>query len=226
MKYVITRWYEFSVYLAALAVLVLGLGASHWNTQQVALLLSFVFIQLHFFEEFGLPGGFAWGAIKVELGKVDDDVSKWSLNQLSAFFGNQWFAVAVYLLPLFGPSWSWAVLAVFIFAYAEALMHFVMFNVGLKRWYNPGTVTTVGLVIISTWYLLQAVPEGIFSWWDALIAIAWCALNYVIAFRSPITRRLNARTEYAFSRADVMKGKRYMDKFPGSPERLYGFSGE
>lgn len=222
MKKSILHWYEYAVFIAGAITLILGIG--NWNQQQTALLLGLIIIHLHFFEEFGLPGGFAWGGIKVEKGKVADDVATWPLNQLSSLWGNEWFAITVYLLPLFTPKWHWTVLAALVFAYAELLMHVVVFNIGLKSWYNPGTVTALfGLTVVSTWYLWTAVPTGLFSWWDLVIAIVWIGFNYWMAFRSPITYKLNAYVEYRFSKEDVMKAKAYMNKFPGASETLFNF---
>lgn len=86
----------------------------------------------------------------VELKSVETDTSKWDLNHLSAFFGNQWFAVIVYLLPIFCPNIPFLTLAVMIFAFAELAMHLFFFNLSLKKWYNPGLLTTlVGLVPVS-----------------------------------------------------------------------------
>lgn len=113
-----------------------------------------LFIQLHFFEEFGFPGGFPLITMLVELKSVETDTSKWDLNHLSAFFGNQWFAVIVYLLPIFCPNIPFLTLAVMIFAFAELAMHLFFFNLSLKKWYNPGLLTTlVGLVPVSVYYL-------------------------------------------------------------------------
>lgn len=64
MEYIIRRWYLFSVYIAGVFALILGIG--NWDQQSSALLLGMIFINVHFFEEFGLPGGFAWGGLKVE----------------------------------------------------------------------------------------------------------------------------------------------------------------
>ncbi|HGK7178791.1 TPA: HXXEE domain-containing protein [Streptococcus agalactiae] len=90
----------------------------------------------------------------VELKSVETDTSKWYLNHLSAFFGNQWFAVIVYLLPIFCPNIPFLTLAVMIFAFAELAMHLFFFNLSLKKWYNPGLLTTlVGLVPVSVYYL-------------------------------------------------------------------------
>lgn len=223
MEYVVRHWYEFAVYIAGIFAVVLGLG--YWNFQQKVLLLGLILIHLHFFEEFGLPGGFAWGGLKVEQGNVNNDISQWPLNQLCSWWGNEWFALAVYLLPLFTSHWHWTVLAAVIFAYVETLMHAVVFNIGLKSWYNPGTFTAVcGLAVVSTWYLIKIIPTGLFKWWDLIIAIIWIGFNYWMAFKSPICKKLNANKKYTFSKKDVMKATPYMKKFPGSTENLKNFA--
>ncbi|WP_283205875.1 HXXEE domain-containing protein, partial [Streptococcus agalactiae] len=39
-------------------------------------------------------------------------------------------------------------------AFAELAMHLFFFNLSLKKWYNPGLLTTlVGLVPVSVYYL-------------------------------------------------------------------------
>ena len=114
MRKLIQNWYQLAVYLAGGYALLLGLGS--WTVQQRALLMGLILLHLHFFEEFGFPGGFAWLGIRVEMWAVPPVVADWPLNQLSAFFGNEWFALVVYLLPLLCPWWHWLVLAALVFA--------------------------------------------------------------------------------------------------------------
>lgn len=211
MERIVRHWYELVVYIAGVYVLILGIGK--WSLQQTTLLLGLILIHLHFFEEFGFPGGFAWGGIKVEKGRVSDDVSVWPLNQLSALWGNEWFAILVYLLPLFIPQWHWLALAAIIFAYAELIMHWVIFNLGLHSWHNPGNFTALLLSALAIWYLWQAVPMKIFNWEDLIIAIFWIAFNYWMAFRSSIFKWFNSHTKYTFSYDDVAKATPYMTKF-------------
>ncbi|MFC0379417.1 HXXEE domain-containing protein [Levilactobacillus acidifarinae] len=201
------------MFIAAAVAMILAMGT--WTLEQRVLLIGLALIHVHFFEEFGFPGGFIWGGLKVELHHVDADVRKWPLNQLSSWWGNEWFAVAVYLLPLFTPRWHWAVLAAVVFAYLEFVMHVIVFNLGLHSWYNPGLVSAVGgLTVVSTWYLMQVVPTHYFNWLDLLMALAWIGINYWLAFKSPICRMLTAQTRYRFSKQDIQKAQRYIDRFP------------
>lgn len=214
MKNKIMHWYEYIPFIAAFYALILGIG--QWNSEQKALLLILVFIHMHFYEEFGYPGGFAWGGIKVEMRKVNQNVSKWQLNQVSALFGNIYFAIIVCLSPLFLLQIHWLVLASIIFSFIELLMHMFCFNIGLKSWYNPGLITAICLSIVSIWYLNQYLWR--FNWLDLILALVWIAFNYWISFRSPIFQYFNNKKQYTFSKVDLEKSKRYMAKFGKKPE--------
>lgn len=208
---IIKNWYLISVYIASLFALALVLG--DWNYTQKTLLGSMIFIQLHFFEEFGFPGGFPWLGMKVEMKMLEDDPKKWPLNNASAFWGNQWFAVAVYLLPLFLPQVKFLTLAVIIFGLIELIGHLIVFNVAIKSWYNPGSFTSLfGLAPISIVYFSKILSTGLYSWLDLVIAIIWIVFNYFIAFRSPIYNALGKKSQYAFSDDEVNRA-RYMKKF-------------
>lgn len=210
MRNFIMKWYDLMPFVAGVYAIVLGIG--HWSLEGRALLLGLVLIHLHFFEEFGYPGGFAWGGLKIEMRTVRTNVADWQLNQLSALFGNLWFALLVYLPPLFLMKMHWLVLAAIIFADVELLMHLLVFNIGLRTWYNPGLGTAVLLALVSTWFLASQTAIH-FSWLDLMIAIGWIILNYWLGFRSPLFQHFNNMKNYTFSRADVTKSSRYMAKF-------------
>lgn len=209
---IIKNWYYISVYIAGFLALTLALG--DWPIREKMLLGGAVFIFLHFFEEFGFPGGFPYVGVRVELGLKDLDTRKWPLNQVNAFFGNYCFAVLVYLLPLFLPQVSFLTLATALFAFAEVILHLLVFNIGLKTWYNPGLVTAVfGLLPVSLCYFQQVWGQGLYSWVDVVLAVLWLAFNYWLVFRSPIYKKLGKMSDrWAFTEEEVNRAARYMKK--------------
>lgn len=225
MKKIVVHWYELAIYIAAGIAMVLALGT--WSFEQRILLLSLCLLHIHFFEEFGFPGGFVWGGLKVENGQVDSDVGKWPLNMLSAWWGNEWFALSVYTVPLFLPQYHWLVLAAVIFAFAEVLMHVVVFNIGLRSWYNPGLLSAlVGLMPVSIWYLLHTLPQGQFNWLDLVLAVIWIAFNYWMAFKSPICQYLTAKVDFRLSQREVLKAKPYMKRLHADLKALHNFGAD
>lgn len=198
MKKFVNNWHHISVYLggvtAVLAVL-LPIGIV-----QKLLLISVAILFLHFYEEFGWPGGFPYMGVKVLLGKDEPDPSKWNCNHLSSMFGNWFFLVTVYLLPVFLPSVRFLTIGALMFNFAELLMHLVLFNVRLKAWYNAGLITALfGLAPISFYYFFVVFDPATFLWYDYAIAVVYFAVIFWFCFRSPFYWSLGKKSGYEFS---------------------------
>lgn len=211
MEKIIRNWYNISVYIGLVFVLILGLG--DWSQLNTTILILIILLNFHFFEEFGFPGGFPWGGLKVEKRFVNSNVSKWPINQLNCMWGNNWFVVVVYIPTLFLNNVSWLVLAVLIFSYIEFFMHLLGFNIGLKSWYNPGLLTAIFMAIVSTWYFSSIDITAAFSLLDLLIAFVWIGFNFWMAFLGPVPTKLNENKKYTFSKEDLLKSETAMNKF-------------
>ena len=196
-------WYKISAFVAGAIAVVLALG--EWDVRQRMVLASMAVLFLHFYEEFGCPGGFPRMGLYVEMRITDPDAHHWSLNQLNSMFGNWWFAIVVFGSALVLPSVRFLTLAVALFASVEVAMHLVGFPLGIRRLYNPGLGTAVfGLLPVSVWYLAQAVPAGTYSGWDVLLALGWIALNYWLVFRSPLYTWMGSKSRtWAFTDEEV-----------------------
>lgn len=210
MNSLIKNWYNISALLSGILVLALCLG--DWDAQQKLTLGGTAIILLHFFEEFAFPGGFPWVGLHVEKGTDNTDAQSWELNNLNSLFGNWWYAVVVYLAAFFLPDISFLTLAVAIFAFVEVVMHLFIFNGALRTWYNPGLLTALfGLMPLSIWYFAQINAAITFTPIDIVLAIAWIALNYWIAFRSPLYKWMGKKSNlYGFSEEEVMRSARYI----------------
>lgn len=197
MKKIIKHWYYIAVYIGCLFGLLLYLG--DWDLRLKTLLTGTMFIHLHFFEEFGYPGGFPWQGMHVEKGYTECKPEEWDLNLLSSFFGNEWFALLVYILPMF-LNIRFLTLAAVLFTFAELLMHLVVFNAALKTWYNPGLASVlIGLLPVSINYLYQTWGQHLYVWPDVVLALVWISFHYWVAFVSPIYKKLGAKKEYTFT---------------------------
>lgn len=197
-KKTVNRWAECSVFMAGLVAL-LAILLPLTLTQKL-LLASIVFLFLHFFEEFSWPGGFAYMGVKVLLGRDEPDQRKWNCNNLSSMYGNWGFLLLIYVLPLCFPKLAMLTLAAMMFNFAELLMHLVLFNVRLKRWYNPGFVTAVfGLTPISIYYFTTVFDVSMFVWYHYVLAVVWFVFVFWLCFRSPIYWGLGKKEGYPFT---------------------------
>ncbi|MGN0158934.1 MAG: HXXEE domain-containing protein [Brotaphodocola sp.] len=205
---IIKNWYYIAVYIGCMFGLLLCLG--NWNLRMKTLLAGTLFIHLHFFEEFGYPGGFPWQGMQVERGMTECRPEEWDLTMLSAFFGNEWFAVFVYILPMF-LNIKFMTLAAVIFTFAELLMHLIVFNAALKKWYNPGLASVlIGLLPVSVNYLYQIRGLHLYSLADVLLAVAWIVFHYWAAFLSPLYKKMGADKKYAFTVEEATGRSRFL----------------
>ena len=189
MKNVINNWYNISVYLAGLTALIAIFYPL--NLIQKSLYGSIVCLFLHFFEEFGVPGGFPWMGVKVLLGKNEMDSSKWDCNNLNCMFGNWGFLILVYIMPLIFPNVKFLTLSAMIFNFLELFMHLILFNAKQKSFYNPGMITAVfGLTPISCYYFAVLYDSKLFIWYDYLIAVSWFFFVFWFSFRSPLMNNI------------------------------------
>ena len=199
MKKIVNNWFNISVYLSgatALLAILLPIGIV-----QKLLLASISIRFLHFFEEFGWPGGFPWMGVKLLLGSDEMGSSKWNCNNLSSMFGNWTFLVMVYLLPVCLPGVRFLTIGALMFNFAELLMHLVLFNVRLKKIYNAGMITAVfGLAPISIYYFFFVFNSAAFIWYDYVIAVLYFIIIFWFCFRSPLYWNLGKKEGYALTK--------------------------
>lgn len=204
------QWYNISVFLSVFCGLVLGFGT--WDMRQEMIIMAMMGLYLHFFEEFGYPGGFPWIGMAVEMGIRDTDATKWGFNQLSAVVDNWWFTMLVFPLALLLPNVKFMTLAVALFCMIEGFAHILLFNVSLKTFYNPGLASTVCVLLpIAIRYFIQINGQGLYGWLDYVLALVWIVLNYWFVCRSPFFKWMGKKSDkFTFTKEEVMRAERYM----------------
>jgi len=180
IRWYLRNWYNVSGVVGAAALVVLAIWWGDLGIVQRLMLVQFALINLHFFEEFGFPGGFPMLANKLEL--RSDKPSHHPLNQATVAFGNNWFALVVYLPAVLFPDQVWLTLGVTMFGFLELIMHSVVFNRMIHHWHNGGLWTSIGMSIASVAYLVHGYANALIPWWAYLPALAWPVLNYLVVF--------------------------------------------
>lgn len=183
MKWFIRHWYDVGLALVIPAALWAWTG--NLPTVQLILLLNFIVILIHQFEEYRLPGGEPWiiNEVMQKKGGIPD---RYPLNQLNAAFINV-AAWAFYLLPVFVPNAVWVGLAPVLFGMVgQLVMHGLINNRQLKTFYNPGLGAVVlGHLPLGIWFLVEVSQQNLIQWWDWLAAVA-----YILFFMIVVMRRI------------------------------------
>lgn len=180
--------------------------ADNLTVTEPLLLANFAVMSLHFFEEFAYPGGFPVVANIYMLKGTDPGKG---LNQVSALFGNWWFAYVVYLLPLFFHPFLALVLTPPMFGLVEVVMHGLVLPLLIKRFYNPGLWTSLcGFLPLGIVHLVYAHQHDHATGWDYLWAFIYPALTYVLVFRVFANNVLGKLGEknYRFTPEEIDRG--------------------
>ena len=194
MKKFINVWHYVSVYLAGLTALI----AIFFPVTEIqkCFLAAITILFLHFFEEFGFPGGFPYMGMKVLMKSEETDSTKWSCNNLSSMFGNWGFLFLLYIIPLIFPI-NFLILFGMLFLFAEVFMHLILFNVAMKTFYNPGMITGIfGCGAIGIYYFTQVFDKNIFVTTDYIFAVIYFVAVFVFSFRSKLYWDLGKKFGY------------------------------
>lgn len=207
MRFILRHWYSLGLVVAAVAVAWTVFG--RLSTVQVILLLNFVVLLLHQFEEYAWPGGLPWFINEV-LQPKGGPVDRYPLNQNNAFFINVPLGWSFYLIPVFFPDLVWLGLPPTLFGFGQLIGHGIIFNRKLKSLYNPGlAAVALGHVSLGICYLVEVYSNGIVTLWDWVFAVAYIACVAFIGMKA-IGYGLLARKDssYPFSPEEMERWDR------------------
>jgi hypothetical protein len=170
MRFMRRHWYTLGLPVGFIAV-VWG-SVSDLTRVQWILLLNFVVLLLHQFEEYAWPGGEPW-IINEVMQPKGSRPDRYPLNQNNAFVINVPMAWSFYLVPVFFPEAVWVGLAPVLFGFSQLAGHGVANNRKLKSLYNPGLAAVVlGHIPLGIWYLREVRTTGQ-DWAFAILYMAF-----------------------------------------------------
>lgn len=102
-----------------------------------------------------------------------------------------------------------------LFGLFEVLGHGVLFNVLLKRPYNPGLWTSLlGFLPLGIAYFMHVHGVGP-AWWLYLVAIAYPIATYLIVFNWLLVTVLARKdTRFPFTEREMDRGSYLIDRTP------------
>ena len=189
MKTIINNWYNISIGLAVITALIAVFGTN--DPMQRVLLAFATVLFLHFFEEFGFPGGFPLMGVQIMLRSDEMDSTKWDCNNLNCMFGNWTAQFLIYILPLLLSGVRFLTMAAIVLSVAECVMHFLTFTIKMKKIYNPGLITTLfGIVPILCYYFMRVYDPAAYYWYDYVLAVVYFIIVFGFCYRSPLYWKL------------------------------------
>ena len=216
MRFLRRHWYILGMPVAIVA-LACGLMSALTKVQWI-LLLNFVALLLHQFEEYAWPGGEPW-IINDVMQPKGSRPDRYPLNQNNAFVINVPLAWSFYLVPVFVPGAVWAGLAPVVFGFGQLVGHGIANNRKLKTLYNPGLAAVVlGHVPLGIWYLREVHTSGR----DWAVAILYMAVFIVVGMLKVGYGLLaNQDSPYPFAPEEMERfgRRRRLAQLGGGPKR-------
>ena len=203
MKFLRRHWYNIGgiVAIGALACLVL-----FWNQMETlvrVLLMSFIAILVHQFEEYRFPGG---EPAIMNIAQQNSDIpDRYPLNQNSAMVTNVLVTYTVYLFPVFLPHVIWLGLGPILMGFSQFIVHGIMTNRKMKSIYNPGLGAVTFLHIpIGIYYIYYIVSNGLAQTTDWILGVVYLAL-VAGAIVGGLTYKVlaNRNSEYPFDQVEM-----------------------
>lgn len=178
------HWHDIGLVPALLAAAYLLLCWNDIDVLQRLVILNFIIVLLHQFEEYSWPAGFPAVANLVFMPLAGMSRYFKPLNQLSSAVANVTFAYVFYLLPVFFPHTIWLGLAtVLVGAALQVIGHAIVVNYQLRSLYSPGVATAVfGWLPLGVIYIYYVQTHGLAGVWVWLAAIVYMAVAMALVF--------------------------------------------
>jgi hypothetical protein len=181
MHFIRRHWYNIGALVAIFTVAYLVADWHHGNMVRNLLLLNFVALLIHQFEEYGWPGGEP--AIMNMVLRTSERPDRFPLNQNSAMVINVLGGYGFYLLPALFPTIVWLGIAPTFFGFGQFVVHGIVTNKKLRTFYNPGLGAVVFLHIpIGAYYLRYLSSHHLVTAFDWVAGIVYMAAFMYIAF--------------------------------------------
>lgn len=176
MRFIRRHWYNLGAVVALFTVAYIATVWHHGNLVRNLLLLNFIALLIHQFEEYGWPGGEP--AIMNIVLRPSETPDRFPLNQNSAMVINVIAAYGFYLLPAFFPTIVWLGIAPALMGFSQFIVHGVVTNKKLHTLYNPGLGAVVFVHLpIGGYYLYYIASHHLVT------PLAWgLSVVYLVVF--------------------------------------------
>jgi Protein of unknown function with HXXEE motif len=205
MNYLRRHWYNIGLVITIGPILYLAFAWHDTTLLQRLLLLNFVALLVHQYEEYGFPGGFP--AIANMVLRPSSSPDRYPLNQNAAMVLNSIFGPAMYLIPVFFPNVIWLGLAPALVGLMQFIFHGIYTNKKLGTFYNPGLAAVTLLhVPLGIYYIYYVQSTGIAGIWDWVIALVYVVFTVVVLFNQMTYKWLaDKNSPYPFSYAEMRR---------------------
>ena len=205
MRFLRRHWYEVGAAVAVAASIVLIVLWLDMGVLQRLLLLNFITLLVHQFEEYGWPGGLP--AIINMAVWPSPTPNRYPLNQNSSTVVNLLAVYGFYLVPVFFPTVIWLGLGPVLYGVFQLVFHAFLVPIKLRCAYNPGLAMVVlGHVPVAACYFYYIHSHGLVGIWDWVFGVAYmAAFHYVCLLKMTYTWLADRDSQYPFTDEEMRR---------------------
>ena len=205
MNFVRRHWYDIGAFIAAPTSVYAFVNWHQVNRASLLLLLNFVALLIHQYEEYGWPGGEP--AIMNIVLQGSEKPDRYPLNQNSAMIINVIAAYLFYLIPVFFPKVIWLGIAPTLFGFGQFIIHGIVTPKKLGSFYNPGLGAVVLLHYpIGIAYLYYIHAHGIVTVFDWVSAVVYLgAFQFLTLKKMTYTWLVDKDSKYPFAPEEMRR---------------------
>ncbi len=202
-NYYIKNWYYIGSLLFVALTFLVGFFGEAIDPLQKVLLLSYMALLVHQFEEYAIPGGFP-AVFNIGWNKEKEAPDRYPLNRKTAFVVNVLCAYPFYIIAIVFPGLIWLGLAQVLFGMAQLFIHGIFINIKMKSLYNPG----LGAVVFLHWpigiyYIWYIYANGLMQPWYWIAGFVLTLLVAVLLVDLPVTKLKDKNSKYPFSTEEM-----------------------
>ena len=192
-------WFYFCGIFFVVSAFAMIIWGENIDPVRKILILSFMALFVHQFEEYALPGGFP-AVFNVAMYDEKEAPERYPLNTMSSWIVNSITAYIFYILPIIFPTWYWLGIMTMCFGFTQLIAHGFIANSKLHSIYNPGLGAVVFLHIpIGIYYIWYIAAHFNFGMWHWIVGIFGLPIAAVIIILLPITILKDKNSPYAWA---------------------------
>ena len=176
-----------------------GMWGGQMPMTQRFMVLMYMALLLHEFEEYVFPGGFP-ASINIGFFGEKQNYDKYPLNELSALIVNVVCAYPIYIVGIFCHELLWYDIFIAYFTMVQVLIHCLKLNVSLKSWYSPGCFSALFVMLpLGIYFLVRLAADytvPAYCWWAPAVAFPVVA---VLTILLPILICRKKETSFTFA---------------------------
>jgi hypothetical protein len=211
VKFYRNNWYYVGGIIFIALSYIVGIWGSEIDPVRKILVLSYMALLVHQFEEYALPGGFPaiWN---IAVSGEKEIAHKYPLNKQGSLLVNTLSAYTFYISAIIFKDWYWLGILTMVFGFAQFATHGIIIPKKLKSLYDPGLGAVLCLHIpIGIYYLWYLYSNMDVPTWQWVAGVAGLPVVALLLIQLPMKITQSKENLYPWSE-DEMKRFSVLEK--------------